>query len=124
MKYLYTVPKDTSSAYYLISSAALYPIKMCIRDSGYTGNHRRQKQDHPKGSDKDEIQLPQSAACPTVWSQAFPADLRVSGSLLSAYDFSVFPAPAPVSYTHLDVYKRQPIYRAELFAFLSLYKEP
>lgn len=31
-----------------------------------TSSLRRQKQDHPKGSDKDEIQLPQSAACPTV----------------------------------------------------------
>ena len=41
---------------------------------GYTGNHRRQKQDHPKGSDKDEIQLPQSAACPTVWRIAAPSE--------------------------------------------------
>ena len=32
----------------------------------HAGDHRWQKQNHPKGSDKDEIQLPQSAACPAV----------------------------------------------------------
>ena len=39
-----------------------------------TSSLRRQKQDHPKGSDKDEIQLPQSAACPTVWRIAAPSE--------------------------------------------------
>ena len=33
---------------------------------GYTGDHRRQEQDHPKGSHKDEVQLPQPATCPAV----------------------------------------------------------
>lgn len=35
---------------------------------------RRQEQDHPKGSDKDEIQLPQSAACTAVRGIIAPSE--------------------------------------------------
>ena len=42
---------------------------------------RRQEQDHPKGSDKDEIQLPQSAACTAVRGIIAPSESGLNRKL-------------------------------------------